>query len=126
MANLNAVGRLSTWAHAGVARQCSRAGWVASSGMDSYGEAIQPIIKKLVRTCRCAAWPPESEISGVICFLLSPAASYVNGVTVQIDRRLVDGPCEFPGDGPRTSRAFNGFHRATHPRCSVMPALSRR
>ena len=59
MANLTQSAAFE-WAHAGVRVNAVAPGWVASSGMDSYGEAIQPIIKKL-RSARAAA-PPGHRI----------------------------------------------------------------
>ncbi len=114
MANLTQSAAFE-WAHAGVRVNAVAPGWVASSGMDSYGEAIQPIIKKLRTHVPLRRLATESEISAVICFLLSPAASYVTGVTVQIDGGSSMGHAEFPAMDHDKSVPFNGFHRATPP-----------
>jgi len=114
MANLTQSAAFE-WAHAGVRVNAVAPGWVASSGMDSYGEAIQPIIKKLRTHVPLRRLATESEISGVICFLLSPAASYVTGVTVQIDGGSSMGHAEFPAMDHDKSVPFNGFRRATPP-----------
>ena len=114
MANLTQSAAFE-WAHAGVRVNAVAPGWVASSGMDSYGEAIQPIIKKLRTHVPLRRLATESEISAVICFLLSPAASYVTGVTVQIDGGSSMGHAEFPAMDHDKSLPFNGFHRAKLP-----------
>jgi citronellol/citronellal dehydrogenase len=114
MANLTQSAAFE-WAHAGVRVNAVAPGWVASSGMDSYGEAIQPIIKKLRTHVPLRRLATESEISAVICFLLSPAASYVTGVTVQIDGGSSMGHAEFPAMDHDKSVPFNGFRRATPP-----------
>ena len=114
MANLTQSAAFE-WAHAGVRVNAVAPGWVASSGMDSYGEAIQPIIKKLRGHVPLRRLATESEISGVICFLLSPAASYVTGITVQIDGGSSMGHAEFPAMDHDNSVPFNGFHRARLP-----------
>ena len=114
MANLTQSAAFE-WAHAGVRVNAVAPGWVASSGMDSYGEAIQPIIKKLRAHVPLRRLATESEISGVICFLLSPAAAYVTGITVQIDGGSSMGHAEFPAMDHDKSVPFNGFHRAVLP-----------
>jgi len=114
MANLTQSAAFE-WAHAGVRVNAVAPGWVASSGMDSYGEAIQPIIKKLRSHVPLRRLATESEISAVICFLLSPAASYVTGITVQIDGGSSMGHAEFPAMDHDKSVPFNGFHRAVLP-----------
>ena len=73
------------WGPAGVRVNCVAPGWVASSGMDTYDgmtKALIPTLKKHVPLGRIGV---EAEVSSVICFLLSPAASFVTGVTVPID-----------------------------------------
>jgi citronellol/citronellal dehydrogenase len=114
MANLTQSAAFE-WAHAGVRVNAVAPGWVASSGMDSYGEAMQPIIKKLRSHVPLRRLATESEISGTICFLLSPAAAYITGVTVQIDGGSSMGHAEFPAMDHDKSLPFNGFHRATTP-----------
>lgn len=103
------------WAHAGVRVNCVAPGWVASSGMDTYGgmtKALIPQLKNHVPLGRIAA---EAEISSVICFLLSPAASFVTGVTVPIDGGGPLGSALFPIAQGRSTPAFDGFHRAVTP-----------
>jgi citronellol/citronellal dehydrogenase len=114
MANLTQSAAFE-WAHAGVRVNAVAPGWVASSGMDSYGEAMQPIIKKLSAHVPLRRLATESEISAVICFLLSPAAAYVTGITVQIDGGSSMGHAEFPALDHARSTPFNGFHRAVLP-----------
>lgn len=114
MANLTQSAAFE-WAHAGVRVNAVAPGWVASSGMDSYGEGLRPIIQKLRAHVPLRRLATESEISGVICFLLSPAASFVTGITVQIDGGSSMGHAEFPAMDHDRSVPFNGFHRATTP-----------
>jgi citronellol/citronellal dehydrogenase len=114
MANLTQSAAFE-WAHAGVRVNAVAPGWVASSGMDSYGEAIQPIIKKLRAHVPLRRLATESEISAAICFLLSPAAAYITGITLQIDGGSSMGHAEFPAMDHDKSAPFNGFHRAVLP-----------
>lgn len=103
------------WAHAGVRVNAVAPGWIASSGMDTYGPAMQPIIKRLKGSVPMRRMGLEAEVSGVITFLLSPAAAFVTGVTVQIDGGASLGSDIFPLGPEARSTPFEGFHRATTP-----------
>ncbi|MBO6718609.1 MAG: SDR family oxidoreductase [Rhizobiaceae bacterium] len=103
------------WAAAGVRVNCVAPGWVASSGMDTYDgmtKALIPTLKNHVPLGRLAT---EAEVSSVICFLLSPAASFVTGVTVPIDGGAPLGSALFPVGKGRGTEAFDGFHLAKMP-----------
>lgn len=104
------------WAHAGVRVNAVAPGWIASSGMDTYGPAMQPIIKKLKGAVPLRRMGLEAEVSGVICFLLSPAAAFVTGITVQIDGGASLGSEIFPLGPDARSVPFDGFHRAVTPK----------
>ncbi|MBL8344989.1 MAG: SDR family oxidoreductase [Rubrivivax sp.] len=103
------------WAYAGVRVNAVAPGWIASSGMDTYGPAMQPLLKKLKNAVPLKRMGLEAEVSGVICFLLSPAASFVTGVTVQIDGAASLGSAIFPLQDATHSKPFDGFHRAVTP-----------
>jgi len=103
------------WASAGVRVNAVAPGWVASSGMDTYGGAVRamiPLLKKHVPLRRLAL---EAEISAPIVFLLSPAAAFVTGVTLQIDGGASLGSAIWPSADHDRSRPFDGFHRALTP-----------
>jgi citronellol/citronellal dehydrogenase len=61
----------------------------------------------------------EAEVSAAIVFLLSPAAAFISGVTVQIDGAASLGSDIFPLGDEARSTPFGGFHRA------VVPAVLR-
>jgi len=103
------------WGPAGVRVNCVAPGWVASSGMDTYDgmtKALIPTLKKHVPLGRIGV---EAEVSAVICFLLSPAAAFVTGVTVPIDGGSPLGSALFPIGKGRGTEPFDGFHRAVVP-----------
>ena len=103
------------WGQAGVRVNCVAPGWVASSGMDTYEgmtRALIPQLKKHVPLGRLAV---EAEVSAVVCFLLSPASSFVTGVTVPIDGGAPLGSPLYPIRQGRGTTAFDGFHRAVTP-----------
>jgi citronellol/citronellal dehydrogenase len=103
------------WAHAGVRVNAVAPGWVASSGMDSYPEAMRPMIKNLKKFVPLRRMATEAEISAVIVFLLSPGAAFVTGVTVPIDGGAPLGNAAFPTPDHNRSTPFDGFHRAVTP-----------
>jgi citronellol/citronellal dehydrogenase len=114
MANLTATAAFE-WAHAGVRVNAVAPGWIASSGMDSYGGAMKSIIPKLKQHVPLRRLGVEAEVSAAIVFLLSPAAGFITGVTLQIDGAASLGSDIFPLGTTSTSRPFDGFHRAVTP-----------
>jgi citronellol/citronellal dehydrogenase len=103
------------WAHAGVRVNAVAPGWIASSGMDTYGGAMKSLIPKLKNHVPLRRMGVEAEVSGAIVFLLSPAAAFITGVTVQIDGAASLGSEIFPIGTTSTSKPFDGFHRAVTP-----------
>jgi citronellol/citronellal dehydrogenase len=103
------------WAHAGVRVNAVAPGWIASSGMDTYGGMTRALIPQLKKHVPLGRIGVEAEVSAVICFLLSPAASFVTGVTVPIDGGAPLGTALYPIVQGRGSTPFDGFHRAVVP-----------
>jgi citronellol/citronellal dehydrogenase len=103
------------WAHAAVRVNAVAPGWIASSGMDTYGGAIKAMIPKLKAHVPLRRMGVEAEVSGAIVFLLSPAAAFITGVTLQIDGAASLGSDIFPLGNTSTSVPFDGFHRAVTP-----------
>jgi citronellol/citronellal dehydrogenase len=114
MSNLTATAAFE-WAHAGVRVNAVAPGWIASSGMDTYGGAIKGIIPKLKQHVPLRRLGVEAEVSGAIVFLLSPAAAFISGVTLQIDGAASLGSGIFPLGSESRSVPFSGFHRAVVP-----------
>ena len=103
------------WAHAGVRVNAVAPGWIASSGMDTYGGAMKVLIPKLKQHVPLRRMGVEAEVSGAIVFLLSPAASFITGVTLQIDGAASLGSEIFTLGAESRSLPFDGFHRAVTP-----------
>ena len=114
MSNLTATAAFE-WAHAGVRVNAVAPGWIASSGMDSYGGAMKSLIPRLKNHVPLRRMGSEAEVSAAIVFLLSPGASFITGVTLQIDGAASLGSEIFPLGTESRSQAFNGFHRAVTP-----------
>jgi len=103
------------WAHAGVRVNAVAPGWIASSGMDSYGGAVKALIPRLKAHVPLRRLGVEAEVSAAIVFLLSPAAAFITGVTLQIDGAASLGSDIFPLGSDAKSAPFDGFHRAVTP-----------
>jgi citronellol/citronellal dehydrogenase len=103
------------WAHAGVRVNAVAPGWVASSGMDTYGGAVRAMIPQLKKHVPLRRLASEAEVSAAIVFLLSPAAAFVTGVTLQIDGGASLGSPTWPSPDHERSVPFDGFHRAVTP-----------
>ncbi len=103
------------WAHAGVRVNAVAPGWIASSGMDTYGGAMKSIIPKLKAHVPLRRMGVEAEVSAAIVFLLSPAAAFITGVTLPIDGGAPLGSDIFPLGPDAKSQVFDGFHRAVVP-----------
>jgi len=103
------------WAHAGVRVNAVAPGWIASSGMDTYGGAIKTMIPRLKQHVPLRRLGVEAEVSAAIVFLLSPGASFISGVTLQIDGAASLGSDIFPLGDSSTSVPYPGFHRAVTP-----------
>ena len=114
MANLTATAAFE-WAHAGVRVNAVAPGWIASSGMDSYGGAMKALIPKLKQHVPMRRLGLEAEVSAAIAFLLSPAAAFITGVTLQIDGAASLGSEVFPLGPTAKSVPFDAFHRAVMP-----------
>lgn len=103
------------WGHKGVRVNSIAPGWIISSGMDTYDGAFKAIIPKLKDAVPMKRMGTESEISGMICFLLSPAASFINGTSIRIDGGASLGNRVWPLPNAKNCEPFEGFHRAETP-----------
>ncbi len=114
MSNLTMTAAVE-WAHAGVRVNAVAPGWIASSGMDTYGGAMKALIPQLKNHVPMRRMGLEAEVSAAIVFLLSPAAGFITGVTLQIDGAASLHTPLIPPLPVERSTAFDGFHRAVTP-----------
>lgn len=104
------------WARSGVRTNAVAPGWIMSSGMDTYqGDFRKYVIPTLAANVPLKRMGTESEVSAVICFLLSDGAAYVNGVTLRIDGGSSLGTPIYKPQEHQNSQPYNGFHRAYLP-----------
>jgi citronellol/citronellal dehydrogenase len=114
MSNLTMTAALE-WAAFGVRVNAVAPGWIASSGMDTYGGAMKAVIPTLRRQVPLQRLGLEAEVSAAICFLLSPAAAFITGATLAIDGGAPLSSPLFPVPAHENSKPFDGFHRAVVP-----------
>ncbi|HEX5355145.1 MAG TPA: SDR family oxidoreductase [Aquabacterium sp.] len=114
MANLTKTAAYE-WAASHVRVNAVAPGWIASSGMDSYGPAMAPMIRVLKDNLPAKRLGLEAEVSAVICFLLSPGASFVTGITVAIDGGAPLHSPVMPTANHAGAPSYDGFHRSVVP-----------
>jgi len=109
------------WGPYGVRVNAVAPGFVASSGFDTYDdEATIGMLRAAANAIPLKRLGTESEISAAVCFLLSPAAGFINGDTLHLDGGGQFGSSHACGPLPEkpynTPHAFNGFHRTVKPK----------
>ena len=115
MENLTKTSALE-WADSGVRVNAIAPGWIASSGMDTYNDAVKAIIPVLKEAVPLKRMGEEAEVSGAIAFLLSPAAAFITGTTLCIDGAAPMMSTMYPTPSHDKSKPFEGFHRAFKPK----------
>ena len=91
-------------------------GWIASSGMDTYPEAMRPLIQSLPKHVPAGRLGTESEVSAAIVFLLSEAASFISGACLRIDGAAPNARRHWTMGTTAPAGRYDGFHRAAKPR----------
>lgn len=66
-------------------RSMAGMGGLGQSCTSQWRKQFHPQIVQPITTCHCKQFSLLFQISGAVCFLLSPAASYTTGVTIYID-----------------------------------------
>lgn len=103
------------WAASGVRVNAVAPGWIASSGMDTYPEAIRPMMRSLPRMVPLKRMGTEAEVSAAIVFLLCDAAAFISGSCLRVDGAAPNARLNWPLPDHDRSRPYNGFPLATQP-----------
>lgn len=104
------------WGRFGVRVNAIAPGIVASSGLATYDDATRKRILMAGQMIPLNRIATEAEISSAICFLLSPAASFINGEIMHIDGGAQFGSSHMYANlGPGIKdniEQYDGFHRS--------------
>ncbi len=108
------------WGPFGVRTNAVSPGFVISSGFDTYDD---PDVARTLNTASgfipLKRMGSESEVSSVVCFLLSDAAGFINGETVHVDGGGRFGSShmyqKLPDEPHYTPKPFHAFHRSSLP-----------
>ncbi len=108
------------WACNGVRVNAVAPGWIASSGLDTYGPAMAAQLRRLRSIVPLQRLGTESEVSAAIVFLLSEAAAFITGSCLRLDGGVPNArhtwPARAPAHDSDATAEFNGFHLASRPR----------
>ncbi len=97
------------WAKYGIRVNSVAPGIVESSGLSHYEPRVIETARKNAVKIPLKRFSSESEIAAAIVFLLSPAASYITGATINIDGGLSLRGHTLPLEDYRPSEVFDGF-----------------
>lgn len=110
----------SEWAASGVRVNAVAPGWIASSGMETYPDAVKEGLRTKWRQVPLRRYGTEAEVSAAIVFLLSPAANFVTGDCIRVDGGVPNARPNFPPQPLRVRDsaaqvAWDGFHLSSPP-----------
>ena len=97
------------WAPAGVRVNAVAPGWIASSGLAQYPEAMRPMLRGLAKHVPQQRFGTEAEVSAAIVFLLSPAAAFVSGTCLRVDGAAPNARLHWPLPDHDRAPRFTGF-----------------
>lgn len=104
------------WARYGVRVNAVAPGYIASTGLDQYPAPMKQLILSLKDHVPLGRIGLEAEVSSAVCFLLSPAAAFITGVTLPIDGGAPLGNDLAPLPAAhRTPPAYDVFKLAQRP-----------
>ncbi len=73
------------WSHANIRINCVAPGTIESSGLDTYPQAIQDMFEEAKKANPLGRFGRVEDVSNAVCFLASPLASYITGISLYVD-----------------------------------------
>lgn len=105
------------WARSGVRVNAVAPGWIASSGFDTYDEAMQAELRRLKHEVPLGRYGTEAEVSAAVTFLLTEGAAFISGSCVRVDGAVPNHRHTWQTVPTDRSVPFEGFPLATLPEC---------
>lgn len=98
------------WARFGIRVNSVAPGTIESSGLERYPDDVKAQLGTIKQTIPAKRFGSEGEISALVTFLLSPAASYITGQTIWADGGASLWQSPYPiEDHNRYPQAYHGF-----------------
>jgi len=73
------------WSHANIRINCIAPGIIDSSGLDTYPKPVQDMFEEGKKNNPLRRFGKVEDVSNAVCFLASPLASYITGITLYVD-----------------------------------------
>ena len=73
------------WSQANIRINCVAPGTIESSGLDTYPKPIQDMFEEGKKANPMGRYGTVEDVSNTVCFLASPMASYISGITLYVD-----------------------------------------
>jgi len=102
------------WGTSGVRVNAVAPGFIASSGLDTYGPELAARFRDLMKAAPLQRYGTEAEVSSAIVYLLSEAAAYITGSYLRVDGGVPNARQSWKLE-PSRSRPYEGFPLAKLP-----------
>ena len=73
------------WSHANIRINCVAPGTIESSGLETYPQPIQDMFEEGRKANPLRRFGSVEDVANAVCFLASPLASYITGITLYVD-----------------------------------------
>ncbi|MEL6676342.1 MAG: SDR family oxidoreductase [Bacteroidota bacterium] len=92
------------WSDYNIRLNCVAPGIIESSGLDQYPKPIQDMFDEAKQAIPLHRFGTVEDVAQAVCFLISPLASYITGITL-----YVDGAQHLSYDGMGLRRVMESF-----------------
>ena len=73
------------WSEYNIRINCVAPGIIESSGLDTYPQPIQDMFEQAKAAIPLKRFGTTQDVSNAVCFLSSPLASYISGISLCVD-----------------------------------------
>ncbi len=104
------------WGHAGVRVNAVAPGWIASAGLDTYGEAYRRQLLSWRTKVPLQRFGTEAELASAVVYLLSEAAGFISGAVIRVDGGVPTARHTWVLQPAQRSFPYDGFPQYQRPR----------